>query len=94
MSKGTPTRTVRITDKLWWEIKLTVEYRNAHSKRRAWTLREFLVLAAREKIAKMQRSRGRKLTEDDEMIDLSQLEHGYGGELFPDKDLEDLGANT
>jgi hypothetical protein len=89
MSKGTPTRTVRISDQEWWEIKLVVDYRNCNSGNPPWTMREFLVLAAREKIAKMARSRGRPLTEADEQVDLSVRQYGDTPSLFSENTVED-----
>lgn len=89
MSSGTPTRTVRISDAEWFEIKLVVDHRNAHSCNPPWTMREFLVLAARDKIAKMARSRGRPLTEADEQVDLSIRQYGDTPSLFSENTVED-----
>lgn len=75
MSKGTQNRVVRIDDETWYMMSLVVDYRNAKRRidKAPWSMSDFFRIAIREKIRKMERCRGRALTEADELVDLSQL---------------------
>jgi hypothetical protein len=73
MSKGTPVRSVRLSEALWQKIDLYVEFRNRHSQDEAWTMSDFMAIAVIEKMEKMDRSRGRILTVMDEMVDLTTV---------------------
>lgn len=61
MSKGTPIVGVRIPPTQRAEVEAVIAHRNANSREAPWTLSDFVVIALREKIAKMARCRRRKL---------------------------------
>ncbi len=58
MSKGTPIRHFRMLDSEWQEMLDTIELRNLFTREEHWDKSAFITLAIREKIAKMERSRG------------------------------------
>lgn len=58
MSRGTPIRHFRMTDADWQEMLDTVQLRNHFTREEHWDKSAFITLAIREKIAKMERSRG------------------------------------
>ena len=60
MSKGTPNQTFRLLPSLKEECERTIARRNDNSFESPWTFTEFIELALREKIAKMERSRRSK----------------------------------
>lgn len=89
MSAGTRNRIVRIDDDSWNLFELTVEFRNANKKGKPWTMSDFIRIACREKVAKMDRSRGRPLDEGDELVDLSQPPPCIAPDLFSENLVED-----
>ncbi len=58
MSKGTPIRHFRMLNSEWREMLETIELRNLFTREERWDKSAFITLAIREKIAKMERSRG------------------------------------
>ena len=60
MAKGTRTITFRCPDKLWESATRAVLTRNDHSRDEPWELSDFIRIAMAEKLAKMERSRGKK----------------------------------
>lgn len=89
MSAGTRNRIVRMDDDSWYQFELTVDFRNANTDKKAWTMSDFIRIACKEKVAKMNRSRGRVLTENDELVDLSQLPIVPDPDLFSENAVED-----
>lgn len=57
MSKGTQVYSVRIPSELSSEISKTINRRNLFSKEGPWTFTDFILMAVREKLAHMERSR-------------------------------------
>jgi metal-responsive CopG/Arc/MetJ family transcriptional regulator len=57
MSAGTPRVTIRIDDELREEIEIVITDRNSRTRDRPWTLSDFIGIAIREKVLKMQRGR-------------------------------------
>jgi metal-responsive CopG/Arc/MetJ family transcriptional regulator len=57
MSKGTRVYPVRLPADLVAEVELTVQRRNLMSREEPWTFSDFLRIALREKVCKMERSR-------------------------------------
>jgi hypothetical protein len=57
MSKGTPIRSVRLSDQLWVEIQFQVMSLRVHSPKKEWTPSTFIEEAIKEKLKKMRRSR-------------------------------------
>lgn len=57
MSKGTKAFPVRLPNKLLQEVNETIQRRNDHSKEEPWTFSDFVRIALREKISKMERGR-------------------------------------
>jgi len=57
MSRGSPIVPVRIPAELLAEIGQVIDGRNERARGAPWTRSEFIVLALREKLAKMERSR-------------------------------------
>jgi hypothetical protein len=85
MSAGTRNRIVRIDDETWSLFTRVTEHRNAHRDAEPWTLSDFIRIACREKVAKMDRSRGRELTIADEPANLeavADLDGRDDGNLF------------
>jgi len=58
MSRGTPIRHFRMIDSEWREMLDTIRLRNLHTREEEWDKTAFITLAIREKVAKMERSRG------------------------------------
>jgi hypothetical protein len=56
-SKGTPIKTLRVPEDLSTEVQETIDRRNMWSRETAWTWTDFCLVAIREKIDKMRRSR-------------------------------------
>lgn len=59
MSKGTDRYTFRLPQDMMAEVAATIYRRNLHTDREPWELSEFVRVAIREKLAKMERSRKR-----------------------------------
>ena len=57
MSRGTPNQTFRLLPSLKAECERTIEKRNNNTREAPWSFTEFIEIALREKIAKMERSR-------------------------------------
>jgi hypothetical protein len=92
MSKGTPIRSCRVDEETWQLVLATVQLRNYHSAEEPWTPANFIATAIREKVAKMDRSRGRPIR--DIFVDVTLVdEHDMfsPSEVLPDP-LEDNGA--
>jgi hypothetical protein len=60
MSQGSPMLGCRIPQDLLDEVSRTIARRNAWSPEEPWTQARFIVVAIREKLAKMKRSRTRR----------------------------------
>lgn len=58
MSLGSPRITFRIDAGTIEEMHATIALRNANTREEPWTTSDFVTQAIREKIAKMERSRG------------------------------------
>lgn len=92
MSKGRPHYKCRLDAETAALVHATIGHRNAHSNEAPWTLSDFLRIACREKIAKMNRSRRRPITIADEPADLASVADPLPPEVFFGKTLEDGGA--
>jgi hypothetical protein len=57
MSKGTKVYPVRLDPGLMEDVEITIERRNMMTREAPWTLSDFLRIAIREKIRKMERCR-------------------------------------
>lgn len=60
MSKGTPVVPVRIAPELIREIEDTIARRNFWSREIPWSVSDFIRIACKEKIRKMERCRKKK----------------------------------
>lgn len=59
MSKGTDRYTFRLPQELMAAVATTIYRRNLHTDKEPWELSEFVRVAIKEKLAKMERSRRR-----------------------------------
>lgn len=57
-SKGTARYTFRLPPELMMEVEATIQLRNEHTTQEEWDLSEFVRVALREKVSKMDRCRG------------------------------------
>lgn len=70
MSKGSPIIPVRVPAGLLEDIEVAIAARNAHASGAPWTRSDFFLIALREKLGKMERSRrGKKKSVAGDAID-------------------------
>lgn len=92
MSAGSRNRIVRIDDASWHQLERVVNHRNANRDATPWTMSDFVRKACWEKVAKMARSRGRKLTAADDLVDLAVVAQTLKPEENLFTTIEDGGA--
>jgi hypothetical protein len=94
MSRGNPHYKCRLDNATAELVERTIAFRNLHTTGEKWTVSDFLRIACREKVKKMNRSRRRQLTVDDEVVDLSLVaESAVAPDLFSEG-VEIDGANA